>query len=128
MHTTNIEPHVSFSVGRSKNMAPGIIPLVMEDKIYSRTEMRELEIDTSDYRFLTEVGDFCAQLVLKAEAREGMLRAFFRFEDGRKIITPIFWWQKAKGLWNFPVGEWLLLHYGCNAKGGIYLMDAEVQR
>ena len=85
-----------------------------------------MEIDTSDYCFLTETGDYRARLVLKAEAREGMLRAFFRFEDGRMIITPIFWWQQAKGLWNLPVGEWLLLHYGLNGKGGIYLTSAVV--
>ena len=97
----------------------------VEDKIYSRTEMRQMELDTSDYRFLDEPGEFYARLVLKAEAREGMLRAFFLFEDGRKIITPIFWWQKMQGLWDLPLRKPLLLRYTINAKGGIYLADAE---
>ena len=109
---------VSFSAGQEG--------FNFEDKVYSRAEMRAMEIDTSDYCFLTETGDFHAQLLLKAEARDGMLRAFFRFEDGRKIITPIFWWQKRLGLWNIPVGKWLLLRYGLSSKGGVYLMDVEL--
>ncbi len=116
MTDTHID-HLSFSAGQKQ--------FDFENRVYSRAEMRAMEIDTSDYCFLTEAGDFHAQLLLKAEARDGMLRAFFRFEDGRKIITPIFWWQKRQGLWDIPVGTWLLLHYGLNTKGGIYLLDAE---
>ncbi len=74
-----------------KSSSAGQQQIAIEDKVYSRAEMRAMEIDTSDYCFLTEAGDFRAQLLLKAEARNEMLRAFFRFEDGRKIITPIFW-------------------------------------
>ncbi len=98
----------------------------IEDKIYTRSEMRNMNIDTSAYRFLDETGDFYAVLVLKAEAREGMLRLFFDFEDGRKIITPLFWWQRKQGFWDIPVGKPLLLHYGLSSKGGVYLTDAEV--
>ena len=117
MTDTHID-HLSFSAGQQQ--------ITIEDKVYSRAEMRAMEVDTSDYCFLTEAGDFHAQLLLKAEARDGMLSAFFRFEDGRKIITPIFWWQKRLGLWNIPVGKWLLLHYGLSSKGGVYLMDVEL--
>ena len=117
MTDTQID-HLSFSAGQQQSN--------IEDKVYSRAEMRAMEIDTSGYCFLTDTGDFRAQLLLKEEARDGMLRAFFRFEDGRKIITPIFWWQKRLGLWDIPVGKWLLLHYGLSSKGGIYLMDVEL--
>ena len=30
----------------------------MTDKIYTRAELREMQLDTSAYRFLQEVGDF----------------------------------------------------------------------
>ena len=92
-----------------------------EDKIYTCEEMRTLGIDTSDYRFLDEIGDFRGELVLKAEARNNNLRAFFDFEDGR-----IFWFQRAQGLWDIPVGSRLLLHYGLSSKGGVYLTHAEI--
>lgn len=96
------------------------------DRIYTCEEMRTLGIDTNAYRFLDEIGDFRGELVLKTEARNGSLRAFFDFEDGRKIITPIFWFQRAQGLWNIPVGGRLLLHYGLSSKGGVYLTHAEI--
>ena len=93
----------------------------MENKIYSRVEMREMQLDTNDYHFLDEPGSFYAELSLKAEARDDMLRAFFDFEDGRKIITPIFWWQSKQGLWNIPDRKRLFLHYDLSSKGGVYL-------
>jgi len=96
----------------------------MTDKIYSRAELREMQLDTSAYRFLQEVGDFYAELQFKAEARNGMLRAFFLFEDGRHILTPIFWWQRPHGLWSLPVGRWLLLHYEYSPQGGVFLSQA----
>ena len=96
----------------------------MTDKIYTRAELREMQPDTSAYRFLQEVGDFYAELQFKAEARNGMLRAFFLFEDGRHILTPIFWWQRPHGLWSLPVGRWLLLHYEYSPQGGVFLAQA----
>ena len=97
-----------------------------QDKIYTREEMRKLGIDTNEYQFLDEIGDFRGKLVLKAESRNDNLRAFFDFEDGRKIITPIFWFQRTQGLWDFPVGSRLLLHYGLSSAGMVYLTHAEV--
>ena len=113
-HTTN---HRLSSAGNAQ---------IDRDRIYTCEEMRTLGIDTSAYRFLDEIGDFRGELVLKAEARNGSLRAFFDFEDGRKIITPIFWFQRAQGLWDIPVGSRLLLHYGLSSKGGVYLTHAEL--
>ena len=99
---------------------------MMEDRIYSRAELRRMDLDTSEYQFLSESGDFQAVLVLKAEARDRMLRMFFDFSDGRKIITPLFWWQRKQGLWDIPVGRPLLLHFGDSTRGGVYLNGAEV--
>ena len=97
----------------------------MTDKIYTRAELREMQLDTSAYRFPQEVGDFYAELQFKAEAHNGMLRAFFLFEDGRHILTPIFWWQRPHGLWSLPVGRWLLLHYEYSPQGGVFLAQAQ---
>ena len=96
----------------------------MTDKIYSSAELREMQLDTSAYRFLQEVGDFYAELQFKAEARNGMLRAFFLFEDGRHIITPLFWSQRPHGLWALPIGVRLLLHYERSPQGGAFLAQA----
>ena len=117
---------ILFSAGQAEIRTPGDDTVEIEDKVYSRAELRQMNLDTSEYRFLDEDGTFYATLFLKAEAREGMLRAFFDFEDGRKIITPIFWWQKRQGLWELPIGTRLRLHYAFSAKGGTYLTNAEV--
>lgn len=65
----------------SAGIAPSAVPCegrrMMEDRIYTCEEMRTLGIDTSEYRFLDEIGDFRGELVLKAEARNNNLRAFF---------------------------------------------------
>ena len=53
-----------------------------ENRIYSRTEMREREIDTSDYAIMTEAEEVEGTLVLKADARNRMLRLFFVLSDG----------------------------------------------
>ena len=82
-----------------------------ENRIYSRTELREREIDTGDYAIMTEPGDVEATLILKAEARNRMLRLFFVLSDGRKIITPVFWWQRGKGFFDLKVGARYRLSY-----------------
>ena len=68
------------------------------NKVYSRAEMQEAGIVTYDYAFMTEPGEYIGTLEMKAEARGGMLRLFLRLVDGRKIITPVFWWQGYLGL------------------------------
>ena len=76
-----------------------------ENRIYSRAEMREQEIDTSDYAIMTEAEEVQGTLVLKADARNRMLRLFFVLSDGRKIITPVFWWQRSAGFYDLTVGR-----------------------
>ena len=82
-----------------------------ENRIYSRAEMREREIDTSDYAIMTEAAEVEGTLVLKADARNRMLRLFFVLSDGRKIITPVFWWQRSAGFYDLTVGQKYRLTY-----------------
>ena len=82
-----------------------------ENRIYSRAELREREIDTGDYTIMTEPGDVEATLILKAEARNRMVRLFFVLSDGRKILTPVFWWQRSKGFFDLEVGARYRLSY-----------------
>lgn len=96
------------------------------NKVLTRTEMRERAIDTSEFVFMEEAGFFFGELVLKAEARSGMLRLFFVLEDGRKIITPVFWWQQYLGFYEMDNNVRLRLQYERNSQGGIYLKKAEI--
>ncbi|MBQ6611869.1 MAG: hypothetical protein IJH70_15710 [Oscillospiraceae bacterium] len=82
-----------------------------ENRIYSRAEMREREIDTSDYAIMTEAEEVEGTLVLKADARNRMLRLFFVLSDGRKILTPVFWWQRSAGFYDLAVGRKYRLTY-----------------
>ena len=82
-----------------------------ENRIYSRAEMREQEIDTSGYAIMTEAEEVQGTLVLKADARNRMLRLFFVLSDGRKIITPVFWWQRSAGFYDLTVGRKYRLTY-----------------
>ena len=82
-----------------------------ENRIYSRAELREREIDTGDYAIMTELGEVEGTLILKAEARNRMVRLFFVLSDGRKILTPVFWWQRSKGFFDLEVGARYRLSY-----------------
>ena len=95
-------------------------------KVYSRTEMREMMIDTSEYFFMDESGDFVGTLEMKAEARAGMLRLFFRLSDNRKIITPVFWWQGYLGFYEMEIGTKLKLSYRESSQNKIFLQSAEI--
>ncbi|MCH5296904.1 MAG: hypothetical protein J1E85_04460 [Ruminococcus sp.] len=95
-------------------------------KVYSRTEMREMMIDTSDYLFMNEVGEFTGTLEMKAEARSGMLRVFLRLSDDRKIITPVFYWQKYLGFYEMEIGTKLKLFYSESSLNKVYLEKVEI--
>lgn len=90
---------------------------MIQNKVYTRAEMREERIVTSDYRFIDKEGEYFANLILKAGATSGMLRLFFRLSDGRKIITPVFWWQSYLGFYEIDNGTNLRLIYEKNNKG-----------
>lgn len=63
---------------------------MIQNKVYTREEMREEHIITSDYKFIDEEGEYFATLIMRAEASRNMMRLFLRLSDGRKIITPVF--------------------------------------
>lgn len=98
----------------------------IENKIYTIAEMKEREIFTADYRFMDAPCIVTGTLVLKAQTRGKMLRLFFRLEDGSKIITVVYWWQKYLGFYEQPIGSTFLLRYVKNSKNGIHLDSAEL--
>ena len=68
----------------------------MKDDVYTQNDLRRYNILTMDYVLNLEPGDFLAVLDLKAEARR-CLRAFFTFDDGRRIMSTVHWWQRYLG-------------------------------
>ena len=80
-------------------------------KVFSLVEMREMMIDTSDYQMMEEVGEFTGTLEMKAQGHKKSIRIFLTLDDGRKIITPIFWWQTYLGFYYMPIGTKLRLFY-----------------
>ena len=82
-------------------------------KVFSLIEMREMMIDTSDYQ-------------MKAQGHKKSIRIFLTLDDGRKIITPIFWWQTYLGFYYMPIGTKLRLFYSESSLNKIYLEKVEV--
>ena len=60
---------------------------------------------------MTEAEEVEGTLILKAEARNRMVRLFFVLSDGRKILTPVFWWQRSAGFYDLTVGQKYRLTY-----------------
>lgn len=98
-----------------------------ENRIYSRAELREREIDTGDYAIMTEAEEVEGTLLLKADARNRMLRLFFVLSDGRKILTPVFWWQRSKGFFDLEVGARYRLSYVPGKDGYAKLGSASLE-
>ena len=48
-------------------------------------------------------------LEMKAQGHKKSIRIFLTLDDGRKIITPIFWWQTYLGFYYMPIGTKLRL-------------------
>ena len=96
----------------------------MENKVYTQSELKAQNIITMDYELNLEPGEYLAVLDLKAQARN-CLRVFFTFDDGRKIMAAVQWWQKYLGLYEIPVGTRLQLHYKKNAREEVYLDAVE---
>ena len=100
---------------------------MIENKIYTSLELQQCSIFTQDYCFMDEPCEVTGTLILKAEARSNkMLRVFFHLEDGRKIITPVFWWQRYLHFPDIDIGTRLRLSYTTNQKDGVFLAKAEV--
>ena len=90
---------------------------MIANKVYTRDEMREEHIITTDYHFIDKEGEYFAKLIMRAEASKNMMRLFFQLSDGRKIITPVFWWQSYLGFYEIDNGTNLRLIYEKNGKG-----------
>ena len=93
----------------------------MEDKIYTTEELIEAGIYTTDFEFMDKPGEYVGTLMIKGSSRRGFLRIFFLLEDGRKIITPVFKWQKFLGFFHIPMGTKLLLTYVNGRDNQVYL-------
>ena len=96
----------------------------MENKVYTQNELKARNIITMDYELNLEPGEYLAVLDLKAQARN-CLRVFFTFDDGRKIMATVQWWQKYLGLYDLPVGTRLRLIYKKNTRDEVYLDAVE---
>jgi len=96
----------------------------MEDKLYTTSQLRREEIYTDDFLKMDVPCEVIGTLVLKAYGDKKTMRMFFVLEDGRKIFTPVFWWQRYLDLPNTPIGTTLKLTYVQNTKG-IHLGKAE---
>ena len=96
----------------------------MKNDVYTQSDLRRFNILTMDYVLNLEPGDFLAVLDLKAEARR-CLRAFFTFEDRRRIMSAVYWWQCYLGLYDIPNGSNVKLHYDANSRGEVYLTAVE---
>ncbi len=92
---------------------------------YTRDQMREKQIMTQDYEINLTEGSFLATLDIKAEGHNGLLRLFFTFDDGRKVISPVYWWQKYLGFYEIPIGSRVRLTYTKSAKG-VFLTKSEL--
>ena len=89
-------------------------------------EMRERNIDTSCYGYNRDPGIHKAVIDLMAEARKvGTLRVFLTFSDGRKIIAPVYWWQKYLGFPKREPGDLVRLTLEKSEDGRVFLTAAE---
>lgn len=90
---------------------------MIEDKLYTTDELRDSSIYTGDFLRMEEPCEVTGTLCLKALCDRKTMRMFFILDDGRKIFTPVFWWQRYLELPAMPVGTRLRLHYVQNSKG-----------
>ena len=93
----------------------------MEDKIYTTDELVEAGIYTTDFDFMDKPGEYIGTLLFKGSSYRGLLRLFFLLEDGRKILTPVFKWQKFLGFFLIPAGTKLRLTYVKGREDMVYL-------
>ena len=96
----------------------------MQNDVYTQSDLRRQNILTMDYALNLEPGDFLAVLDLKAEAPR-CLRAFFTFDDGRRIMATVQWWQRYLGLYEIPNGSRVKLRYEANSRDEVYLTAVE---
>ena len=98
---------------------------MIQDKLYTTPELMEEGIYTGDFQRMDEPCQVKGTLFLKAYGDRRTMRMFFVLDDGRKIFTPVFWWQQYLHLPDTPIGTKFRLTYAQNAKG-IHLAKAEM--
>ena len=54
---------------------------MIANKVYTRDEMREEHIITSDYCFIDKEGEYFAKLIMRAEAGRNMMRLFLNYSQ-----------------------------------------------
>ena len=96
------------------------------NKVYSRAEMQEAGIVTCNYVFMDKPGEYIGTLEMKAQGHKKSIRIFLTLDDGRKIITPIFWWQTYLGFYYMPIGTKLRLFYSESNQNKVYLEKIEI--
>ena len=97
----------------------------MVTEILSFEEMREKEIATDEYRLNLEEGSFNAVLEFLAEGKKGTLRAFFRFDDGRKVFAQLQYFNNYLGILKIPHNTPICICYEKSARG-IFPMHIEL--
>ena len=93
--------------------------------VMTRQEFAASDYYQNDYEFNTEIGTFEATVIMKAEAHEGTLRVFLEFDDGRRIIAPVYWFNGYLGFRKIPNGSRVRISYMERASG-VYPGKAEL--
>ena len=91
----------------------------------TRQEFAASDYVRNDYEYNTKIGTFEAKLVMKAEAHGKKLRVFLEFDDGRKIIAPVYWFNGYLGFREIPNGSRVRITYMERASG-VFPGKAEV--
>ena len=93
--------------------------------VMTRQEFAASDYVRNDYEYNTKIGTFDAKLVMKAEAHGKKLRGFLEFDDGRKIIAPVYWFNGYLGFREIPNGSRVRITY-MERTTGVYPGKAEV--
>lgn len=93
--------------------------------VMTRQEFAASDYVRNDYEYNTKIGTFEAKLVMKAEAHGKKLRVFLEFDDGRKIIAPVYWFNGYLGFREIPNGSRVRITYMERASG-VFPGKAEV--
>lgn len=89
----------------------------MQKYVMGRLEFIKSDIDTSDYLFMTEEGEFEATVDLKRWGKNGELINFFTLSDGRKIVANTRWNNDYLGTAYIPDGTKVALTFKKTRKG-----------
>ena len=92
--------------------------------VMTRQEFAASDYVRNDYEYNTKIGTFEAKLVMKAEAHGKKLRVFLEFDDGRKILAPVYWFNYL-GFREIPNGSRVRITY-MERTTGVYPGKAEV--